>query len=217
MLSMTTIARVIDGLPLAASTEDDQTGRDLQEYKTQAKQLFKRLSDASPTRCSIESGSFVFHYIIEDGVCLLTLCEPSYPKKLAFAFLEDMSREFQQEYRNEIHTASRPYAFISFDTTIQRLRKQYSDTRAARNVSKLNDDLMDVQRIMIKNIDEVIGRGQKLDQISQVAGHLSSESKKYVKDAKWLNILAMFQKYIPIIGVVVIVLLVLYLRYVWFH
>lgn len=53
-------------------------------------------------------------YIIELGVCYLTLCERAYPKKLAFAFLEELQKEFWNEYGREVGTAARPYAFIKF-------------------------------------------------------------------------------------------------------
>ncbi len=54
---------------------------------------------------------------------------------------------------------------LLLDTFIQRIKKQYKDSRAARNVNALNDDLQDVQRIMTKNIQDVLGRGEQLDRM----------------------------------------------------
>jgi len=60
--------------------------------------------------------------------------------------------------------------FISFlpcaDTFIQKTRKLYLDTRTQRNLSKLNDDLFEVQQIMTRNIQEVLGVGDRLDRMS---------------------------------------------------
>lgn len=53
-------------------------------------------------------------YIIEGGVCYLTLCERSYPKKLAYQYLEELQREFEKVNRSQIETVARPYAFIKF-------------------------------------------------------------------------------------------------------
>ena len=53
-------------------------------------------------------------YIIEGGVCYLTMCDRSYPKKLAFQYLEDLQREFEKVNRSQIETVARPYAFIKF-------------------------------------------------------------------------------------------------------
>jgi predicted transcriptional regulator len=47
-------------------------------------------------------------------VCYLTMCDCSYPKKLAFQYLEDLKNEFERVNGNQIETAARPYAFIKF-------------------------------------------------------------------------------------------------------
>ena len=48
-------------------------------------------------------------------------------------------------------------------TVLQKLKKPYVDTRAQRSgVSKLNDELVDVQRIMVQNIDDVLQRGEHM-------------------------------------------------------
>lgn len=65
---------------------------------------------------SVDTGQFVFHYLIEGGVCYLTLADKAYPKKLAYQYLEDLQKEFSRLYATQIDTAARPYAFIKFGT-----------------------------------------------------------------------------------------------------
>ncbi|KAJ3299978.1 SNAP receptor [Borealophlyctis nickersoniae] len=214
MVRSTIIARVVDGLPLAASMDDEES-EDLTEYKNQAKQLFKRLGNESDQRCSIETGPYVFNYLIEFGVCYLCLCDRSYPKKLAFAYLEELQKEFQEKYGTEVGTVARPYAFVKFDNFIQKTKKQYKDTRTQRNLHKLNDDLQDVTRIMNKNIQDILGRGESLDRMSTISQSLSADTKKYLKDAKKLNLQALYQKYGPPVIVLLIVFLVIYIRFFW--
>jgi len=45
------------------------------------------------------------------------------------------------------------------ETYIQKARKVFTDSRARRNLSALNTELQDVQRIMVQNIDDVLQRG----------------------------------------------------------
>ncbi|BBN01885.1 vesicle transport protein SEC22 [Marchantia polymorpha subsp. ruderalis] len=215
MVKLTIIARVTDGLPLAEGLDDgrDQQ-KDLEFYKLQAKSLFKKLSQGQhePSRMSVETGSYFFHYIIEGGVCYLTLCERSYPKKLAYQYLEELQREFEKVNRSQIETVARPYAFIKFDTFIQKTRKLYLDTRTQRNLSKLNDDLYEVQQIMTRNIQEVLGVGDRLDQVSQMSNRLTSESRHMVMMAKDLNRQALIKKWAPVVIVVGVVCTMLLLR-----
>jgi len=48
------------------------------------------------------------------------------------------------------------------DTFIQKTKKLYLDTRSQRNMSKVSEDLQDIQKIMSKNIQEILGRGEKI-------------------------------------------------------
>lgn len=181
------IARVSDGLPLAASVQDDemvcfsfpesqcllthchlmslksfsvvQQGRSYLEYQNQAKMLFRKLSPQSPNQMSIESGPYYFHYIIDDGVCYLCLCDKGFSKRLAFQYLETLMVEFKSQYGSRVNTVSRPYTFIEFDTFIQKSKKSILDARGRRHLNQLNTELQDVQRIMVQNIDDVLQRG----------------------------------------------------------
>jgi len=184
------IARVFDGLPLAASVqEDEQTGKNILEYQNQAKRLFKTLGENSPQRCSLETGNgnFLFHYVIEQQTCFLTLTERQFSKKQAYSFLDDLATEFHSQYGHKINTATRPYSFIEFDTYIQKAKKSYSDTRGRRNLNNLNNELIDVQRIMVENIDVVLQRGAVLSELEKTSQNLTEMSWNYRTDAESLN------------------------------
>ncbi len=53
------------------------------------------------------------------------------------------------------------------DTFIQKTKKLYMDTRTQRNLAKLSEDLSEVHSIMTRNIQEVLGQGEKLDSKSE--------------------------------------------------
>ena len=60
MPKLTLLSRISDGLPLAASMEDEKDHRELDGYKAQAKKLLKTMSNGAPARVSVESGGSVF-------------------------------------------------------------------------------------------------------------------------------------------------------------
>ncbi|XP_074544422.1 vesicle-trafficking protein SEC22b-A [Halichoeres trimaculatus] len=214
MISLTMIARVADGLPLAASIqEDEQFGRDLQPYQSQAKQLFRRLNAQSPDRCTLEAGDMNFYYIIAQGVCYLCLCEASFPKKTVFAYLEDLHSEFYGQYGKRIPTVTRPYSFIEFDTYIQKTKKSYIDSRGRRNLSSINTELQDVQRIMVANVHAVLQRGEAISVLDAQALNLANMSKKYRSDAKYLNTRSTYAKVAAVS--VFFLTLIIYVRFWW--
>ncbi|TNN69888.1 Vesicle-trafficking protein SEC22b [Liparis tanakae] len=214
MTSLTIITRLTDGLPLAASIqEDEKTGRDLQHYQNQAKQLCRKLNAQSPDRCTLEAGDMNFHYLIAQGVCYLFLCEAQFPKKMAFAYLGDLHSEFYEQYGKKVATVTRPYSFIEFDTYIQKTKKSFVDSRARRNFGSINTELQDVQRIMVANIEEVLQRGESLSALDTKASNLSSLSKKYRSDAKYLNTRSTYAKVAAVS--VFFITLIIYVRFWW--
>lgn len=171
-----------------------QLGASNTEYQNQAKMLLRKLNTQSISKSTIETGPYNFHYLIENGVCYLVLAEKSFSKRLAFSFLEDLQNEFNSHYGSRVATVTRPYSFIEFDTYIQKAKKSFMDSRARRNLTSLNNELQDVQRIMVQNIDDVLQRGSVISELDTKASNLSLLSQKYKKDARYLNLRSTYAK-----------------------
>lgn len=142
-----------------------------------------------------------FSYLIQSNIVYLCITDHAYPAKLAFSFLDELAKEFYTSYGTEAQSVSRPYAFLKFDNFIQKTKRLYQDTRATQNLDRLNAELQDVQRVMTKNIEDLIYRGDSLDKMQDLSSTLRSESKKYMRHAKRINFEAMLRQYVPIIGV----------------
>lgn len=70
---------------------------------------------------------------------------------------------------------------------------------------------------MTKNIQDVLGQGERLDRMAQMSAALTSESKHYAVRAKDLYRQALLRKYTPIAAVASIIILVLWLRHVFYR
>uniref|UniRef100_A0A1I8G4I6 Longin domain-containing protein n=1 Tax=Macrostomum lignano TaxID=282301 RepID=A0A1I8G4I6_9PLAT len=196
MILLTMIARVSDGLPLAASIHNEETAPNMPEYQSKAKKLFRRLNSTSPSRCSLESGAYTFHYQIDSGVCYLALAGCNFSKRLAFSYLDDLRREFANQFDTvRVDSVARPYHFIEFEQYIKKARRSFVDSRANRNLAMLGAELQDVQRIMVENMDEVLARGESLATLDDKASHLSLLSRRYRDDAAYLNLRSVYARY----------------------
>ncbi|TCD71364.1 SNAP receptor [Steccherinum ochraceum] len=217
MVKSTIVVRASDALPLAATVDDEQTETTLQEHKQQAKLIFRRITGNAEPRCSIESGQYTLHYLIADNVVYLVITDKSYPRKLAFSYLDELSKEFATSYGAKVEAVRKPYAFVGFDTFMSKTTRLYQDTRTAGAnggaMDKLNDELQDVTRIMTKNMEELLWRGDSLDRMSHLSTSLRSESEKYRKAARNINIQAMLRQYAPIGGVLFIIILLIWWRF----
>ncbi|KAG5437435.1 hypothetical protein PCANB_000866 [Pneumocystis canis] len=214
MVKSTIIARVTDGLPLCASVDDKHSEIELQEQKQRSKIIFRKLTANSEIRASIESGQYFLHYFIDNNVCYLCICDKSYPRKLAFSYLDEISKEFWKTYGNDAMKLSlRPYAFVQFDIFIQRTVRLYLAPRASSNLDKLNNELQDVTRAMTKNIEDLIYRGHGLDRMSNLSSDLRSESVKYKKAARKINFDALIRHYGIICMAIFIFILIIWWRF----
>ncbi|XP_052729979.1 25.3 kDa vesicle transport protein isoform X2 [Vigna angularis] len=76
--------------------------------------------------------------MVENGVVFIVLSESTYPRKLAFHYLQDIQKEFEKFDKTLIGKITSPYSFIKFDGIIANISRQYIDTRTQANLSKLN-------------------------------------------------------------------------------
>ena len=219
---LTFIARAHDGNLLTASMEvAGAPGMNFDSYKQQAKMILGKINNRSPSKCSFESGNYTFHYIISEGVCYMTLCEKGYDKRLAFGFLQDIMEASVQDliaehgnnYRAVIDRVDHPYAFIKFDKVIQRKRREYKNPNSSKNMQRIKSELADITNIMRMNIEEVLSRGERLEDVGRSSRSLLKRSKEFEKKATLLNYWKLMQKYMAGIACFLIVFLVLYFRF----
>ncbi|PTB69533.1 v-SNARE protein [Trichoderma citrinoviride] len=218
MIRSTQISR-LDGLMLCASVDDEaqSDAAALNEVKQQLRQILRKLTPTSEPQASIETTSslFTIHYLIDSAVVFVAICERSYPRKLAFTYLADLAREFTTTYTQQaIHNpALRPYAFMEFDNFIAKTRTTYADARAAQNLDKLNDELRDVTKIMTKNIEDLLYRGDNLERMGEISSRLRDDSKKYRRAAVRINWELMLKQYGPFAGLGFFILIFIYWRF----
>ncbi|KAJ5936082.1 hypothetical protein N7454_005380 [Penicillium verhagenii] len=194
MVKSTQISR-IDGLMLAASVDDEQAESDLAEIKSQAKMIFRRLNRNSAPQASIESGQYNLH--LRSPISLIW--PPNSPPPTP-----------PSQYQSP---NLRPYAFVEFDTFIQRTKKTYQDSRASGNLDKLNDELRDVTQVMTKNIEDLLYRGDSLERMGELSGRLREDSKKYRKAAVRINWELLVKQYGPFVGLGLFIFIFLFWRF----
>ncbi|KAJ4389368.1 SNAP receptor [Gnomoniopsis smithogilvyi] len=214
MIRSTQIAR-LDGLYLCASVDDEATETSLSEIKSQIKLILRRLNRNSESQASIESSAHTIHYLIASDIVYFCITERSYPRKLAFTYLSDLATEFTTMYpmTQLLNPTLRPYAFMEFDNFISKTKSTYSDARATQNLDKLNDELRDVTKVMTKNIEDLLYRGDSLERMGEISSRLRDDSKKYRRAAVRINWELMLKQYGPFGALGFIILVFLWWRF----
>ena len=186
----------------------------LAEVKSQVRQVLRKLTRSSEPQASIDANAYTLHYMVDSDVAFLCICDRSYPRKLAFTYLADLAREFLTTHPpQQVHAPGlRPYAFMDFDTFISKTKSTYADARASQNLDKLNDELRDVTKVMTKNIEDLLYRGDSLEQMGEISSRLRDDSKKYRRAAVRINWELLLKQYGPFVALGFIILVFLYWR-----
>jgi len=223
MVLFTGVYRLEDALPLVESVgsgEAGTSGKGMQEERKRVKQVVGKESESARgfvkshgvVKKAVEMASHgrVFYYQMGSGVVFLVVVDKNYPKKLAFAYLDEVQAEFMTSHGSEVDGADRPYQFIRFDTFLERTRELYLNTGTHRNLEKLSEDLADIQQVVTRNLESVLGLGEKLEQASSAARNMSAEARGFSARSKKLARQALIRQYTPYAVLAVIVLLLLW-------
>ncbi|KAL8274898.1 hypothetical protein Esti_001187 [Eimeria stiedai] len=229
MCDMTFVARTSDGLLLAeswsphcsssGSSLEQQQQQQQQHVKQQVKQVLQRLQ-GGPTQGAIDAGPRKFYYCLANGLSYLVVCGASYPRKLAFCFLNDVKALFEEElkaafgsrnvdYFAMVETIETPYFFLKFDRVLQKKRQEFDDSGSSRALSRLNESLSEVSEIMRQNIEDILQRGDNLSDVGRKASDLKSASETFKGLAKSLSFRALLQQYAPLAFVALFFLILL--------
>ena len=96
---------------------------------------------------------------------------------------------------------------------MQRTKKTYQDSRASQNLDKLNDELRDVTKVMTKNIEDLLYRGDSLERMGEMSDRLKEDSRKYKRAAVRINWELLLKQYGPFAGVGVIMIVLIWWRF----
>ncbi|KAG2773923.1 hypothetical protein PC129_g10982 [Phytophthora cactorum] len=136
-------------------------------------------------RQSIQHEEYNCHvYVRRDGLSGIVVCDQEYPPRVAFALLNKLMDEFDKSTGGSWKTQSgSPQEFAALTTALA----EYQDPSKADKISAIQKELDETTAVLSKTIDNVLERGEKLDDLVSKSQDLSSQSKVFYKQAKKTN------------------------------
>jgi vesicle transport protein SEC22 len=113
----TLICRLSDKT-LVVESMDTEESNQYEVYRTKGRRLIQTLGvNTEPSGVFGCGEDYYFLYITENNMFYMTFCDKSYPRKLAYKFLEELKDEFMIRHGEEVKQKKlRPYAFQKFGT-----------------------------------------------------------------------------------------------------
>ena len=167
----------------------------------------------------------VIHYFqSENNLIFLCMTDSSYPRKYAFAFLDNVHRKFKTTYGSNPDKAM-PFAInAEFALVLSAEMKKAdslsgpssknSDSGGEENpdkITRLRDEVDQVRDIMVANIDSIMERGERLELLVDKTENLSSSSVTFKNTSRNLSRKMWWQNVKWTVFAIVVVILILYL------
>lgn len=163
------------------------------------------------SKLTYSHGSYLFHYICEDRIIYLCITDDDFERSKAFLFLNEIKKRFQTQYGVRAQTAL-PYAMNSeFSRVIASQMRTLTDNKQQPDqLDKVQNQVDELKGIMVRNIDQIADRGERLELLVDKTEDLSSNAVSFKKTSRSLA-RSMWLKNIKItIFIVVIVIIVIY-------
>ncbi|ESS31219.1 SNARE protein [Toxoplasma gondii VEG] len=127
-------------------------------------------------------------FVHSSGLAATVLSTAAYPMRVAFGLITQALRGFQDIYAGQWENITDDVKEgIMFNKEASDLLKLYQNPVEADKLLKVQRDLDEVKDVMLKNIDDLLQRGEKLDDLMQRSEDLSNTSYQFYRQAKKNN------------------------------
>jgi len=151
-------------------------------------------------------GSYLIHYICEDRIIYMCITDDEFERARAFLFLTDIKRRFISSYGLQAATAIAYAMNTEFSRILASEMKHYSESREVDAISRVHGQIDELKDIMVKNIENVTARGERVELLVNKTENLRNTSVSFRKTSRNLA-RAMFWKNIKLYVLVGTILL----------
>lgn len=151
-------------------------------------------------------GNYLIHFINEDRIIYMCITDDEFERARAFMFLAEIKRRFLLQYGLQAATAISYAMNTEFSPVLAYEMKHYSESNEFDAISRVHGQIDELKDIMVKNIENVTARGERLELLVNKTENLRDTSVSFRKTSRNLA-RAMFWNHIKmyvIVGAVII-------------
>lgn len=191
---------------LAENTNSSTTGN----FPTVTRVLLEKIPQQDGKMTYVYD-DYVFHYIVENGICYLCMSDEKNKHRIPFAFLEDTKDRFLMKFGLEAAQQSIAFSMNEdFKGSLAERMTYYNTDAADRsidNIGTVKSQIDEVKDVMVQNIERVLDRGEKIEllvdkteQLNQQAFRFESNSRSLRRALYWRQM--RFRAIVGVIGFV---------------
>lgn len=132
--------------------------------------------------------NYVFHYVVEGGICYMCMSDETDRHRVPYAFLRDVQESFVQRYGIEAPLTAIAFSFNEeFSRIIQERMDYYNSGGSADNIDQVKSQIEDVKGVMVQNIEKVLERGEKIELLVDKTDRLNQQAFKFEASSRNLR------------------------------
>ena len=134
---------------------------------------------------------YVFHYIVENGICYMCMSDEKNKHRIPFAFLEDIKERFLGQFGLE--NAQQAIAFAmnaDFKDNLKNRMDFFNSEEADRsidNIGTVKSQIDEVKGVMVENIERVLERGEKIELLVDRTNELTQQAFRFESNSRSLR------------------------------
>jgi len=137
-------------------------------------------------RQSIQHKEYYCHcQVTTQKIGCTVITDAEYPGRVAFSLITKALEEFMKVYGTNVETFTKD-ANLQLDA-LDSLLLKFQNPVEADSVLKIQKDLDETKEVLVKSIDQLLLRGERLDVLAEKSQDLSFQSKAFLKQSEKLN------------------------------
>ncbi|EZA50594.1 vesicle-associated membrane protein 7 isoform X1 [Ooceraea biroi] len=129
-------------------------------------------------KLTYSQGPYLFHYICEDRLIYMCITDDDFQRSRAFLYLNEIKRRFLAVYGPGAQTAVAYAMNTEFARVLANEMKHYSESKDLDRLSQVHGELDELKDIMVKNIDNIAMRGERLELLVNKTENLSANENE---------------------------------------
>jgi hypothetical protein len=177
------------------------------------KQTITKLVENLPkhdSKVSYAISGDTYHCLVENGILYICISDEACAARTAYGMLAETKEEFKTQFGNGPGRYPKPVDVSiarcsKFGVTIAAKIRYFNENPHGDKIGKLKNQIEDVKQVMLNNIDEIMERGQRIDNLVDKSEFLVEQAEQFEDNSRTLKNV-MIWRHLKIVLMVLLVL-----------
>lgn len=144
------------------------------------------------TRVSYQFEAFFYHFLVENEIVYLCVTDSTYQGRTVFGFLGDVRDKFKNQFAGSdkkypAKPELTPKNCNKFNSVLFGEAKTYNENPEADKIGRIKEQIDSVKQVMLENLDNVIERGDRIENLCDKTEQLKEEAIGFHTNARTLK------------------------------